>query len=71
MAGLSFGSDPLEESSQRNTRRAGGSLTIQLIGGLRFGTSYFYSEIEQRRAFSNVDEKRKNWSFYLNYSTDW
>ena len=71
MAGASFASQPLDESLQRNTRRVGGRLSIRLIGGLRLGTSYFYTETEQRRALSTVDNERKNWSVHLNYSTDW
>lgn len=69
MSGVSLGSQPLDELDQRNTLRVGGSLSVDLIGGLSVGTSYFYTEIERRSAVGNFDDKRQNWSIYLNFAT--
>lgn len=69
MAGASFGSQPLDETEQRNTLRAGATLTVKLVGGLNVGTSYFHTELERRNAVSEVKDTRKNWSIYLNFAT--
>ena len=66
----SYGSDPLDEDSQLDTRRAGGALTVRIVGGLRLGTSYFYAENEQRTLVSGSQGSYKNWSLYLTYSAD-
>ncbi len=68
--GASYGTDPLDEDSQFDTRRAGGELTARIIGGLRFGTSYYHVENEQRRSGGAFDETLNNWSIYLTYSAD-
>jgi hypothetical protein len=70
-AGLSFGADPLDDGSKLDTRRAGGSVTVRIVGGLSAGTSYFYVENEQQTAVSNFEDSYKNWSFYLAYGTNW
>jgi hypothetical protein len=66
----SYGSDPLDEDSQLETRRAGGALTVRIVGGLRLGSSFFYVENEQRTLVSGFEGSYKNWSLYLTYSAD-
>ena len=68
--GASFGTDPLDEDSQFDTRRAGGSVTARIVGGLRFGTSYYYVENEQRTSVSGFDETYRNWSVYLTFAAN-
>lgn len=68
--GASFGTDPLNEDSQFDTRRAGGTVTARIVGGLRLGTSYYYVENEQRTSVSSFDETYKNWSVYLTFGAD-
>lgn len=69
-AGLTLGSDPLDDSLERDHWRAGGSLTARLVGGLRAGTSYHYTETEQTGEDAVSERQRSTWSFYLSYSTD-
>ena len=54
----------------RYAARAGGALTVRIVGGLRLGTSYFYAANEQRTLVSGSQGSYKNWSFYLTYSAD-
>jgi hypothetical protein len=70
-AGMSLGTDPLDDGSKLDTLRAGGSVTVRIVGGLSAGTSYFYVENEQQTSISRFDDSYKTWSFYLAYGTNW
>ena len=69
-AGGSFGSDPLVEGSQIDTRRAGANASVRIVGGLRAGANYYYIQNEQVAEDFSVFETYGTWSVYISYGAD-